>query len=373
MLPPAWPRSPCPSPASVWEGVWLPPLSLPRADMPLPRIVVSGSLAFDYIMNFPGSIQDFILPEKVHVLSVSFLFDSLVRFRGGVAGNVAYSLALLGEPPMLVGGGGADFGAYRAEFERLGIDMRLVVQDDAMLTGSSFMMSDLAGNQIAGFYPGAAVRAADVSVTEAARAAVIGVVGPTSLETMRRHAEEISAAGCRLVFDPSQQVVAMPGDDLRAGIAHAWAVVGSDYEFAVMEQKTGLSVEAIAERVEVTVVTFGGEGSEIRRGGAIERIPVAPPEVVVDPTGGGDAYRAGLLKGLLRGLPMAVVGRMAALAATYAIERHGTQEHRYGPEGFVERFDRAFPECAGTLDPDWLRSPVGDEALAIERLPREDA
>ncbi|HEU5434291.1 MAG TPA: PfkB family carbohydrate kinase, partial [Thermomicrobiales bacterium] len=190
----------------------------------VPRIVVSGSIAFDHIMRFPGSFRDYILPDKVHVLSVSFLFDSLVRLRGGVAGNVAYNLALLGERPALVGAGGSDFGDYRATFEQLGVDMRLVRTDPETLTGSSFMSTDMTGNQIAGFYPGASRLAADISVAEVANDAEFGVVGPTTLEAMRRHAREFHAAGCRLVYDPSQQVVALPADDLREGIDLAWAV-----------------------------------------------------------------------------------------------------------------------------------------------------
>ncbi|MCC6313129.1 MAG: carbohydrate kinase family protein [Thermomicrobiales bacterium] len=323
-----------------------------------PNVVVSGSIAFDYIMTFPGSFKDHILPDKVHVLSVSFLFDSLQRLRGGVGGNIAYNLALLGERPVLVGAGGADFGEYRAAFEALGLDTSAIVDAPNLLTGSSFMSTDLAGNQIAGFYPGASEAAAALSVADLARGAAYGIVGATTLEAMRRHAAEIAATGCRLIYDPSQQVVALPAEDLAAGIVAAWAVIGSDYEFAMMERKTGLTVADIAERVPVVAVTFGGEGSTIHIEGRQVAIPTAAPERVEDPTGAGDAYRAGLIKGFLLEAPPEIAGRMAAVAATYAIERHGTQEHCYAPEGFVARFDSAFPEFAGNVTAEALAEPV---------------
>jgi adenosine kinase len=332
----------------------------------VPRIVVSGSIAFDHIMRFPGSFRDYIIPDKVHVLSVSFLFDSLVRLRGGVAGNVVYNLSLLGERPALVGAWGSDCGDYRSAFEQLGVDLRLVRTDPETLTGSSFMSTDLTGNQIAGFYPGASRLAADISVANVAHDAAFGVVGPTTLEAMRRHAREFHAAGCKLVYDPSQQVVALPADDLREGIDLAWAVIGSDYEFAVMEQKTGLKVDDIVERVPFVGVTYGAQGSQLHWRGEQIDVPIVPAEPLVDPTGGGDAYRAGLLKGLLLGLPLPVVGRIAALAATYAIERFGTQEHRYDADEFVERFDRSFPAQAGALDASWFRQPARRRALTLE-------
>lgn len=323
-----------------------------------PNVVISGSLAFDHIMSFPGSYKDHILPDKVHVLSVSFLFDDLRRLRGGIAGNIAYNLALLGERPCVVGAGGSDFDGYRAAFDQLGIDTSRVVDVPDLLTGSSFMLNDLAGNQIAGFFPGASKAAAEVSVRELAREARYGIVGATTLEAMRRHSAEIAESPCRLVYDPSQQVVAMPGEDLVAGIEGAWAVTGSDYEYAMLERKTGLAVTAIAERVPYVVVTYGAEGSTILTDGRQHLIPVVPAAPLVDPTGGGDAYRAGLLKGLLLGFGPDVCGRMGALAATYAIERYGTQEHAYRAEDFVTRFDESFPEYRGAFETDMVATPA---------------
>ena len=328
-----------------------------------PSVVISASLAYDHIMTFPGSLSDHILPDKAHVLSVSFLVDSLRRQRGGIAGNVAYNLALLGEPSAVVGAAGSDFGPYRVAFEGLGIDTSAVLHVEDDFTASAFITTDRSDNQIAGFYPGALRHAAEVSVLDLAARARIGLIGATTPDAMRLHAEQFAEAGCPYVYDPSQQVVALSADDLRAGIDRAWAVVGNDYEFAMIARKTGLDIPDLTDRVELVAVTYGEHGSELIRGGDVVRIPVAAPDVPSDPTGAGDAYRAGLLKGFLLGLDLSLTGRIAALAATYAIERHGTQEHAYTPAAFVERFDRSFPDFAGAIRADALRRPAASEGL----------
>jgi adenosine kinase len=300
-------------------------------------------------MSFPGSFADHILPEKTHVLSVSFLVDSLRRQRGGVAGNIAYNLALLGARCALVGSVGSDFGPYREHFGAMGIDLSAVVDFADELTATAFMMTDRRDNQIASFFPGASGHAGELSVAAMAAGARYGLVGAAAPVAMRRHAAEIAASGCRLVYDPSQQVVALSPGDLVAGFDQAWAVVGNDYEFAMIEQKTGLTLDDLESRVDLLVVTYGEAGSELRQGGRRVRVPAAKTDDVRDPTGAGDAYRAGLLKGLLLDLDLEIVGRMAGLAATYAVERHGTQEHAYTPVQFVERFDAAFPDVAGSI------------------------
>ncbi|MDF2761338.1 MAG: PfkB domain protein [Thermomicrobiales bacterium] len=332
-----------------------------------PTIVISGSLAFDYIMTYPGSFQDHIIPDKTHVLSVSFLFDSLRRYRGGVAGNIAYNFALLGERPALVGAGGSDFGDYRAAFESLGIDTSWVVDVPSELTGSAFMSADLAGNQIAGFYPGASIAAAQLSVLDLGRGAVFGMVGATTREAMQRHAREFAESGCRLIYDASQQVVSLSADELREGIDQAWGVIGSDYEMAVIEQKTGLTIGDLVARVPFVGVTFAEHGSELHFDGRNVKIPAVTAEPLIEPTGGGDAYRAGLFKGLALGLPLEIAGRMGSLAATYAVERHGSQEHAYTPAEFIYRFGTVFPEYAGAVRIESLHCPV-DRDLAEHGL-----
>jgi adenosine kinase len=339
----------------------------PAGEPGRPTIVISGSLAFDYIMTFPGSFQDHIIPDKAHVLSVSFLFDSLRRYRGGVAGNIAYNFALLGECPALVGAGGSDFGDYRAFFDALGVDMSWVVEVPTELTGSAFMSADLAGNQIAGFYPGASFAAAELSVLDLGRGAIFGMVGATTREAMQRHAREFAESGCRMIYDPSQQVVSLDADELRQGIDRAWGIIGSDYEMAVIEQKTGLTVSDLVARVPFVGVTFAEHGSELYFEGQHVKIPAVTAEPLIEPTGGGDAYRAGVFKGLALGLPLEIAGRMGSVAATYAVEQHGSQEHSYTPAEFVDRFEVAFPEYGGALNVEWLRCSV-DRDLAEGRL-----
>lgn len=330
----------------------------------MPSVVISASLAYDRIMTFRGSFKDHILPEKAHVLSVSFLLDSLRLLRGGIAGNIAYNLALLGEPVAVVGAAGYDFGDYRAAFTELGIDTSLVRQVAEEPTASAFLMSDLDDNQIAAFYPGASVHAAEISVRDIGQHARYGVVGATTPDAMRKHVAEFAAIGLPYVYDPSQQLVVLPPDDLLAGIETAAVVVGNDYELAMLGRKTGLGVDDIAARVPLVVVTYGEQGSELLRGGQTVRVPAAKVEKVVGPTGAGDAYRAGLLKGLLLGLDLDVTGRLAAVAAAYAVEQHGTQEHTFTPEEFVARFDATFPDYAGAIAGQDLSSAASNGTAA---------
>lgn len=317
-----------------------------------PRVVVSASIAFDNILAFPGFFGDHILPEKTHMLSVSFLVDSLRRHRGGVGGNISYNLGLLGEPSVLVGAVGPDYSEYRSFLASLGVDQHLVLDVEDALTATAFVMSDHKDNQIAAFYPGASGHAAELDVTAVSSTARYGLVGANAPDAMRLHAAQIASAGARLIYDPSQQVVALSPEDLQAGIADAWALIGNDYEFAMIERKTGLSVEALTAAVPLVVVTFGDQGSELRHKGQVVRVPSASAERVSDPTGAGDAYRAGLIKGLLLGLDLAVVGRIAGLAGCHAVEQHGTQEHAYTATEFVARFNSSFPDYAGAVSPE---------------------
>jgi adenosine kinase len=340
------------------DYAWITTLHTNADAQDAPSVVLSASIAFDYIMSFPGSFGDHILPEKSTVLSVSFLVDSLRRQRGGVAGNIAYNLALLGVRSALYSGVGMDFNTYRSAFEELGIDLTNVIEIPNELTASAFMMADLRDNQIAAFYPGASAHAGGLSMLEGAAKAKFGLVGAAAPDAMRRHAEEIAAAGCKLIYDPSQQIVALPADDLNAGIKDAWAFVSNDYEYAMLEQKIGRNVDQLTEEVELLVITYGEIGSELRRNGLVTKVMATKVEKVSDPTGAGDAYRAGLIKGLLLGDDLQVAGQMASVVAAYAIEQHGTQEHSFTPEAFVERFNLNYPESAGAITAGQLRLPI---------------
>jgi adenosine kinase len=315
------------------------------------QVVVSASIAFDHVMTFNGSFKDHLLLDKAHVLSVSFLLESLKVQRGGIGGNIAFSLALLGVPCSLVGAVGEDFGPYQRVLEDLGVDLSGIVHIEDDFTSNAYMNADLMDNQIAAFYPGAGGRSGEIDITPWVSGTRYGLVGAAAPDAMVRHAEEIVAAGSKLVFDPAQQIVILDGEQLSRGIEIAEIVIGNDYEFGMMERKTGLTIDDIAARTPITVVTYGGEGSEIRAGNESVRIPIAEANPFVGPTGGGDAYRAGLLKGLLLGKDLPVVGRIAALAATYAVEHHGTQEHSFTPQQFVGRFATAFPDYGDALSP----------------------
>ncbi len=319
-----------------------------------PRVVVSASIAFDQIMSFNGSFADHILAEKAHVLSVSFLIDSLKKHRGGVGGNIAWSLGLLGEPSKLVGSVGEDFAEYRATLEEVGVDTTGVVVVPGDYTASGFLNADMHGNQIVSFYPGAMRASRDIDISAAASEADYVIVGAHDPEGMMRHVREAAASRARLVFDPSQQIPILTGNQLAEGIDLADVVVANDYEYSMIGKKTDLSLDDIERKVDMLVVTYGENGSEIRAGGERVHIPVAPLHGMVDPTGAGDAYRAGLIKGFLLGVDLDVVGRIAAQAATYPIEHYGTQEQRYTIDEFIDRFNASFPDYAGRLHADDL-------------------
>ncbi len=310
------------------------------------RIVVTGSLAYDYIMNFPGKFGDHILPEKVHMLNVSFLLDSMRQMRGGVAGNIAYSLSLLGEKPLVVASVGGDFGEYREWMESEGIDASGIVEIEDDFTASAFINTDQANNQIVGFYPGAMAQSKDLSLEGLGLGSDdLVIISPSDPEAMTSCAEECRSLDIPFLFDPGKQTPQLDGGQILAGLEGASVLVGNDYEFAMMAQETGKSEEELFSSAPLTVVTRGEEGSTIyndENGGEGLDIPTAPIEEVVDPTGAGDAYIAGLIFGLARGFPLEVVGRVAALTAAYAIEHRGSQEHHYTPAEFAKRYTSAF-------------------------------
>ncbi len=305
------------------------------------RIAVTGSVAFDTIMVFPGRFGDHILPDKTHLINVSFLLDRLDRRRGGTAANVAYNLALLGERPLLAAAAGHDFGAYRDLLAAAGVDTSAVLGCPDVATAGAFITTDLDDNQITAFFPGAMARAAAIDLRELDDVDVV-VVSPDAPEAMAVHVEQAVALGARLVFVPAQQLPALDDDVVRAGLDAAWLIAGNDYEFELIRSRTGRSPDDLAGSGTIVAVTLGGEGSVLRRGPAEVRIPAAAPDAVVDPTGAGDAYVAGLVAALRDDRPLAEAGRMAALAATYVVERNGTQEHAYTPEEFSARYWESF-------------------------------
>ncbi|PZR10268.1 MAG: carbohydrate kinase family protein [Archangium gephyra] len=310
------------------------------------RIIVTGSLAYDYIMNFPGKFADHILPDKVHMLTVSFLVDSMKKMRGGTAGNIAYTLALLGAKTAVVSAAGQDFREYADFMQGRGIDTRGINLVNNEFTASCFINTDQANNQIVAFYPGAVVHARDVTL------ASLGlekgdwvIISPTDPESMARHTAECKKAGVSYIFDPGKQVPRLSKEQILAGLDGCAAFVGNDYEFGMMAKATGLTEQALFDMAPITVMTRGAEGSRILiKGKPTIEIPVAAPSAVVDPTGAGDAYLGALAYGFAKGLPHETTGRIAALAATYAIELKGCQEHSYSIDDFARRYQAAFGE-----------------------------
>lgn len=320
------------------------------------RVVVSASIAYDYIMHFDGSFADHILQDKAHTLSVSFLLDSFKRQHGGVAGNMVYNMAMLGVPTTLVGTAGQDFGPYQAKLQDMGVDLSNVIVDENDFTATAFMNADNVGNQIASFYPGSGADAQKIDVTQAASGAAYGIISAGDPGAMVLHTEQIAATDCKLIYDPAFQIVILDAEQLNRGIELADILIGNDYEWGMMSKKVGSSEDDIASSKPVSVITLGSRGSEIRANGEKHIIPIAEPKQFGDPTGGGDAYRAGLVAGLLIGVDLPVAGRMAALTSTHAIEYHGPQEHHFTPESFVARFDESFPDFAGAVSVDALQS-----------------
>jgi adenosine kinase len=315
------------------------------------NIVVTGSIAYDYLMTFPGRFVEHILPEQLHRISVSFLVDDMRRQRGGCAANIAYNLALLGERPRLMGTVGQDFGEYRARLEEIGVDTALTQRQPDLFTASFFVNTDQDGNQIASFYTGAMARARNLSFHDLDGGEIdLVVISPNDPEAMVNYAAECWELGIPYLYDPSQQIIRLSGEDLLAGLEGCDLLVVNEYEFEMLREKTGLSAEAIRfAPASACVVTLGSEGAHVWERETLHAIPSVPPRRADDPTGVGDAFRAGLVKGLALGLSWDLAGRMGALAATYALEEPGPQSHYYTLAEFVARY-RQFFDDKGTLD-----------------------
>jgi adenosine kinase len=305
------------------------------------RIAVTGSIAYDYLMFFPGKFTEHFLPEHFSRVSLSFLVDTMDKRRGGCAPNIAYSLALLGERPVLMGTAGQDFGEYRAWLEAAGVDTSLVKEVPGKFTASFFCSTDTANNQIASFYTGAMAHAAELSFRTAGPID-FAIISPNDPEAMTQYAGECRAIGLDYMFDPGQQCARMSGDALAEGIAGAYAVICNDYEFELLRQKTGLDEAAILKQAGLLIVTRGEQGSSVITSAGRVDVPAVPPRRIEDPTGVGDAYRAGFLKGLASGAEPVVCARLGTVAATYALEHLGGQSHAYTWPEFQVRYEEHY-------------------------------
>ncbi|GAB4398528.1 MAG: carbohydrate kinase family protein [Anaerolineales bacterium] len=313
------------------------------------NLLISGSIAYDYLMTFPGYFKEQILPERLASISLSFLVDSMSRQRGGTAPNIAYTLALLGQKPRLMGTVGEDFGEYRAFLESHGIDTTWAKVIPGDFTASFFATTDRDNAQIATFYPGAMAHAASLSLNQVAPLPSFVVISPDDPIAMKNRAAECRGLNIPYLYDPSQQVLRLTGEELRQDMFGAQFLFVNDYEFGLIEKKTGMDLRGILEIVHVLVVTRGRDGASIYAGGEQIHVPVYPTETILDPTGVGDAFRGGFLAGWAHGFPWLLCGEMGALAAAYCLEQKGTQNHHYTIPEFITRFRQQFDD-GGKLD-----------------------
>jgi len=306
-------------------------------------ILIAGSLAYDNIMDFPGRFAEHILPEKIHILNVSFLVETLKRQRGGIAGNIAHSLALLGERPAILAAAGEDFDSYREFLKSEGVNTDYIQIVPGEFTATAFITTDLSDNQITGFYPGAMKNADELSLTQFAEGKLdIVLIGADKPEAMMRYCRECQELNIPYIFDPSQQIVRLSDEDLQVGISGAKVIIGNDYEIQLISNRLNMTEDDLKHCAEYLIITLGEKGSVIHTGGERYEIPIAKPHNIIDPTGAGDAYRAGIIKGLTHGWEPDVMGRVASQAAVYAIETYGAQEHQYSQSEFEARFNESF-------------------------------
>jgi adenosine kinase len=314
------------------------------------RIVVSGSIAFDYLMQFPGRFQEHLIADALDRVSLSFLVEDLRRERGGSGANIAFNLALLGERPILMNAAGKDFAEFRVWLEQHGVDTSAVRVIPDVFTASFFCNTDTENNQIGSFYTGAMAYTKGYRLVEAVDPLPDLVINaPSDPKAMLELADECRTLGVQHMFDPSQQVVWLAGEDLRYGIDRCDFLIVNEYEWEMVTKKTGLTRDQFLNEGKTLIVTHGGEGAHVYAGGAHYAIPVFPVDNVADPTGVGDAFRAGLLKGMAAGFDWNLSGRIGALAAAYVLEQHGTQNHHYTLTEFVTRFRTVFDDN-GVLD-----------------------
>ena len=316
---------------------------VPRFDLDetMPAALICGSLAYDTIMVFQDQFKNHILPDKVHILNVSFLVPRMRREFGGCAGNIAYNLKLLGGEPVPMATVGQDFAPYREHFEACGIRLDHVKELGDLFTAQAFITTDLDDNQITAFHPGAMMRSYENHVRDVADVG-FGIVGPDGYEAMLQNAREFAEAGIPFIFDPGQAMPLFNGRELTQMIEQATYVTVNDYESNLLQDKTGLSTAQIAERVQAYIITRGPQGSEVHARGGEMQIPAATAMRVVDPTGCGDAYRAGLIFGWMNGMDMATTGRIASLMGALKIEHLGPQNQRFDYEEFAEQFRQQF-------------------------------
>ncbi|HKY54994.1 MAG TPA: carbohydrate kinase family protein [Anaerolineales bacterium] len=312
-------------------------------------ILLTGSVAYDYLMTFPGHFKEQILPERLGSISLSFLVESMSKQRGGIAPNIAYTMALLGERPRVMATVGEDFTDYREWLESKGVDTSLMQVIPGEFTASFFATTDHSSAQIASFYPGAMAYSSTQSIKSLEKKPDLVIVSPSAPDAMMKFPAECRELGIEYLYDPSQQVLRLEGRELARDMEGANFLFCNDYEFGLISKKTGWSLDQILEHVKVLVITRGKDGADLYAGEDAVHIPTVPEDEIVDPTGVGDAFRGGFLTGYSRGFDWKLCGEIGSLAAVYCLEQKGPQKHSYTRAGFIERFRRHFDD-GGKLD-----------------------
>ncbi|MBI2600273.1 carbohydrate kinase family protein [Candidatus Daviesbacteria bacterium] len=305
-------------------------------------ITVTGSLAFDHIMDFPGKFADHIMPDKIHQINLSFLVNSLKKQKGGTAGNIAYNLALLKIPVAIVGAVGVDFLDYAKSLKETGVDISQIKIIENNLTSSAFIMTDNTDNQITAFYPGAMDYTDKLSLEN--NKADFTVISPNNPQAMVNFCKQCQNSNTPYMLDPGMQLPALSPEDLKNMISGATILIGNDYEISLLEEKVALDENQLLSQVKILITTLGEKGSIIQTSGQTVKINPAKPRQVLDPTGAGDAYRAGFLAGYLKNLDLKTCGQMGSLAACYAVEKYGTSNHSFNMEEFKHRYQENFGE-----------------------------
>jgi adenosine kinase len=307
-------------------------------------ILLTGSVAYDYLMTFPGLFKEQILPERLEQISLSFLVDSMSRQRGGIAPNIAYTMALLGQHPRVMATVGEDFADYRAWLDKAGVDTSLMEVVPGLFTASFFATTDRSNAQLASFYPGAMGVASKQSLTEVRPRPDLVVVSPNAPDAMTKFAAECRELKIPYLYDPSQQILRLEGSELARDMECAHFLFVNDYEFGLISKKTGWDLPQMLKHVDVVVVTRGKDGATVYTGSSEYFIPTVPEREVVDPTGVGDAFRGGFLAGYAQGFDWKLCGEVGSLAAVYCLEQKGTQNHTYNRAEFVNRFREHFDD-----------------------------
>jgi adenosine kinase len=305
------------------------------------RTLICGSIAYDTIMVFPDYFKNHILPDQIHILNVAFLVPDMRREFGGCAGNIAYSLKMLGGDPLIMATVGDDYQPYAYRLDKLRLSQAHVRQVAGTFTAQAFITTDLDDNQITAFHPGA-MNSSHLNHVADARDVGLGIVAPDGREGMLQHAREFHQAGVPFIFDPGQGLPMFSGEELLNFIRQADYVATNDYEAKLLQERTGRTIEELAKLVKAFVVTQGAQGSLVYSGGSTEKIPSVKPARVADPTGCGDAYRAGLLYGIANDLDSPTTARLASLLGSIKIAERGAQKHQFSRDEIGARFRDAF-------------------------------